>query len=59
MTQRDAFKLKAFDFNSGLQYWLLAGITLLALILRFYKLGEWSFWIDEIFTVNRAQIVEA
>ena len=56
MTQRDAFKFTAFDFNSGLQYWLLAGITLLALILRFYKLGEWSFWIDEIFTVNRAQI---
>jgi 4-amino-4-deoxy-L-arabinose transferase-like glycosyltransferase len=29
-------------------------ITFLAASLRFYKLGEWSFWIDEIFTVNRA-----
>jgi mannosyltransferase len=33
----------------------LALITLLAAALRFYKLGEWSFWIDEIFTINRAQ----
>jgi mannosyltransferase len=32
---------------------LLAAITLLALVLRLYKLGEWSFWIDEIFTINR------
>lgn len=38
------------------QYLLLAGITLVALILRFYKLGEWSFWFDEIFTVNRATV---
>jgi len=36
-------------------YILLTGITLLALVLRFYKLGEWSFWIDEIATINRAQ----
>lgn len=37
-------------------YGLLFLITLLAAALRFYKLGEWSFWIDEIYTVNRAQI---
>lgn len=30
-------------------------ITLLAALLRFYKLGEWSLWIDEIFTITRAQ----
>lgn len=35
-------------------YGLLFFITLLAAALRFYKLGEWSFWIDEIFTVNHA-----
>jgi mannosyltransferase len=23
------------------------------LLLRFYRLGEWSFWIDEVLTVNR------
>jgi mannosyltransferase len=33
---------------------LLTGITLLAAVLRFYKLGQWSFWIDEIFTIDRA-----
>jgi mannosyltransferase len=34
---------------------LLAAIMLLALVLRLYKLGEWSFWIDEVFTVNRIE----
>ena len=38
------------------QYLLLTAVTLLAIILRFYKLGEWSLWIDEIFTINRAKI---
>jgi mannosyltransferase len=37
------------------QYALLAAITLLAMLLRFYKLGEWSFWTDELFTVNRVE----
>jgi 4-amino-4-deoxy-L-arabinose transferase-like glycosyltransferase len=36
------------------QYLWLGLITSLAAALRFYKLGEWSFWIDEIFTINRA-----
>ncbi len=35
-------------------YGLLFLITFLAAALRFYKLGEWSFWIDEIYTVNHA-----
>jgi mannosyltransferase len=35
-------------------YLLLAAITLLAAALRFYKLGEWSFWVDEFYSVNRA-----
>jgi mannosyltransferase len=37
-------------------YMLLILITGLAAGLRFYKLGEWSFWIDEIFTINRATV---
>ena len=37
------------------QYLLLLVITLVAAALRFYKLGSWSFWIDEIFTVGRVQ----
>lgn len=32
---------------------LLIAIILLAAGLRFYRLGAWSFWIDEIFTINR------
>jgi 4-amino-4-deoxy-L-arabinose transferase-like glycosyltransferase len=37
-----------------MQYvWLLL-ITLLAAGLRIYKLGTWSFWIDEIYTINHA-----
>jgi uncharacterized membrane protein len=35
-------------------YVWLAAITLFAAALRFYRLGEWSFWFDEIFTINRA-----
>lgn len=38
-----------------LEYGLLAGIVLLATALRFYKLGEWSFWVDEIYTIERAR----
>ena len=33
--------------------WLFL-ITTFAAALRFYKLGVWSFWIDEIYTVNHA-----
>lgn len=33
---------------------LLATIAAVAFLLRFHWLGSWSFWIDEIFTVNRA-----
>lgn len=38
----------------GAQYVWLGLITLLAAALRFYKLGTWSFWIDEIYTINHA-----
>jgi mannosyltransferase len=40
--------------RSWFNYDLLFLITLFAAALRFYKLGEWSFWIDEIFTINHA-----
>ncbi len=39
------------------QYVLLGVIVFIASILRFHKLGEWSFWIDEMITVNAAQDV--
>jgi uncharacterized membrane protein len=37
-------------------YGLLLLFTVLGAALRFYKLGEWSFWIDEINTINRATL---
>lgn len=30
----------------------LIGVTLLAAALRFFRLGQWSFWGDEIFTLS-------
>ena len=47
-------RITALAGKPGMQYvWLLL-ITLLAVSFRFYKLGEWSFWFDEISTINRA-----
>ena len=34
---------------------ILIIITAFALILRLYKIGEWSFWGDEVITVNSLQ----
>ncbi len=39
----------------GYEYLGLFLITLLATGLRFYRLGEWSFWIDEYTTVVRSE----
>ncbi len=41
--------------NRRYEYALLAAVTLLAAVLRLYKLGEWNFWIDEIFTIGHVQ----
>lgn len=38
-----------------IQYLLLAAITLLAFVLRFYKLGDWSFWYDESYTMRNVR----
>lgn len=40
--------------NPWMHYVGLLLITLLAAALRFSKLGEWSFWIDEVYTLNHA-----
>lgn len=34
---------------------LLSGVVLFGAALRFWNLGEWSFWIDEVFTHRDAQ----
>jgi len=43
----------AASFTRTHLLWLL-GITLLAAFLRLYKLGEWSFWVDEAHTFRDA-----
>lgn len=45
-------KLKSALNRQWIQYSLLAAISLLAFVLRFYKLGEWSFWYDESYTLR-------
>jgi Dolichyl-phosphate-mannose-protein mannosyltransferase len=42
----------AIEKNSLIEYSILAGITIIAMALRFYKLGEWSFWGDEVFSIS-------
>ena len=37
------------DFSKDQWLWLM-GITTLAAFLRFYKIGDWAFWIDEAHT---------
>jgi 4-amino-4-deoxy-L-arabinose transferase-like glycosyltransferase len=54
MDDRASSILKKVEETSAYQYLILAGIVLLSAVLRFYKLGEWSFWIDEIYTINHA-----
>ena len=34
---------------------LLSTVVIFGAFLRFWNLGEWSFWIDEVFTVKDAQ----
>ena len=48
-------KLKT-ENNLPMELALLALITVFAAILRFYQLGAWSYWIDEIATINRAHL---
>ena len=43
-----------FQPGPWFHYALLFLITLVAAALRLYKLGAWSFWIDEIYTINHA-----
>ena len=53
-TQQMKHKVTELVGKPGMQYVWLLMITLLAAAIRFYKLGEWSFWFDEIFTIDRA-----
>jgi mannosyltransferase len=51
---RIARTIEKLNANISIQYLLLAAITLFAAVLRIYKISEWGFWIDEIYTIDRA-----
>lgn len=53
-TKQNKDAIVALAGKPWVQYVWLFMITLFAAVLRFYRLGEWSFWIDEIFTINHA-----
>ena len=42
-----------------MQIVLLSVVVLFGTALRFWNLGQWSFWIDEVFTVRDAQHLSA
>jgi mannosyltransferase len=44
--------LDILEYNNGFQYITVMLITMLAAALRFFQLGKWSFWGDELTTVN-------
>lgn len=57
MMKQAETRLAVLAGKPGIQWLILGAITLGAAVLRFYKLGEWSFWIDEIYTLNRSQLI--
>jgi 4-amino-4-deoxy-L-arabinose transferase-like glycosyltransferase len=44
-----------FENSRVYPYLGLGVIVLLGVVMRFYKLGAWSFWIDEVYEVNNAK----
>lgn len=46
-----------FSITPIYQYVLLALIVMLAIALRFFKLGDWSFWGDEMIFVRRSMSI--
>jgi mannosyltransferase len=52
MRKRLNYYIGLIEQKPILEYSFLAIITLVATILRLYKLGEWSFWGDEVFSLG-------
>ena len=48
-------KFSTKDCPKKMQMALLSVVVLFGAILRFWNLGHWSFWIDEVFTVRDVQ----
>jgi uncharacterized membrane protein len=55
MMMRISSRVPEIESSLKAQLLLLAGVIVVAGILRFYKLGQWSFWIDELYTIERIQ----
>ena len=60
LSEGDGFVRKMLKFSTKhcpkkMQMVLLSIVVLFGAILRFWHLGQWSFWIDEVFTVRDAQ----
>lgn len=58
VSRRRLPKEPAFEAGSNSWSWehlaILLAITLLGGVLRLYRLGDWSFWIDEVHTLRDA-----
>src|SRR5262245_52030241 len=52
LIKRASATYNQFEKKPAFQYLVVTLIVLVAAFLRFYKLGEWSFWGDEMFTVG-------
>lgn len=52
---RTRLRLEAWLQNPAIQYAALLAVTAFATLLRYYKLGAWSFWIDEVYNIHYAQ----
>lgn len=44
--------LRKIENQRAWEYIILTIITVVAAVLRLYKLGEWSFWWDELYTIR-------
>lgn len=52
---RPQLRLDAQLKSRALEMVILLAVTGAAALLRFYKLGSWSFWIDEVYNLNYAR----
>jgi uncharacterized membrane protein len=52
MTKHTDARLFNAEVGSTYHHFLLAAITLIAAVLRFHSLGEWSFWVEEYHTLR-------
>jgi mannosyltransferase len=50
-------RFETLDQQPVLQHALLGVIVLVATLLRFHHLGTWSFWLDEVISVNASAYI--